>query len=143
VETRRIHISSVLKGYLKFPYVETTFRLDRHVTDLDGSNPRGETVYGLTSIPGTDKRAAERILALVRSHWTIENGLHWVRDVTFDEDRSQVRKGNGPRVMATLRNLVISVLNMAEATSIAKATRWCCRNLPACLRLIGMKTSDD
>jgi len=64
-----------------------------------------------------------------------------VRDVTFDEDRSQVRKGSGPRVMATLRNLAISVLNIAGATSIAKATRWCCRNVAACLRLIGLKQS--
>ncbi len=143
MESRRIYLSSQLKGYLKFPYVETTFRLERHVTDLDGSNPRGETVYGLTSIRGTDERAAERLLALVRGHWTIENGVHWIRDVTFDEDRSQVRKGNGPRVMATLRNLAISVLNMAGATSIAKATRWCCRNLDACLRLIGLKKTGD
>lgn len=79
----------------------------------------------------------------MRGHWTIENGLHYVRDVTFDEDRSQVRKGKGPRVMATLRNLAISVLNLAGASSIAKATRWCNRNLDACLRLIGLKESGD
>ncbi len=66
---------------------------------------------------------AEDLLALVREHWTVENSLHWVRDVTFDDDRSQVRKGNGPRVMATLRNLAISVLRLAGAQSTAKATR--------------------
>lgn len=123
--------------------METTFRLERHVTDLDGSNPRRETAYGLTSLRGTDERAAEQLLALVRGHWTVENGLHYIRDVTFDEDRSQVRKGNGPRVMATLRNLAISVLNMAGASSIAKATRWCCRNFDACLRLIGLTKTGD
>ena len=116
----------------------TTFRLDRHVAKLDGIGSHYERVYGVTSHVGTDHRTAEKILALVRGHWRIENSLHWVRDVTFDEDRSQVRKGNGPRVMATLRNLAISILRLAGATSIAKSTRWLCRNVPACLRLIGL-----
>jgi hypothetical protein len=44
----------------------------------------------------------------------------------------------GTRVMATLRNLAISILRLAGATSIAKSTRWLCRNVPACLRLIGL-----
>jgi hypothetical protein len=48
------------------------------------------------------------------------------------------RLGNGPRVMATLRNLAISILRLAGATSIAKSTRWLCRHVPACLRLIGL-----
>lgn len=68
----------------------------------------------------------------------MENRLHWVRDVTFDEDRSQVRKGNGPRVMASLRNLAISVLRLAGARYVAKAVRWCSRNVQGCLRLIGL-----
>ncbi len=49
--------------------------------------------------------------------------LHWVRDVTFDEDRSQIRKGFGPRVMATLRNLVISLFRIHEIKNIAQALR--------------------
>jgi hypothetical protein len=108
------------------------------VTALDGSSPRTETVYGLTSHGGTSKKAAQRLLDLVRGHWTIENGLHWVRDVVFDEDRSQIRKGNGPRVMATLRNLAISMLRIAGANSIAKALRWCARHVDACVRLLGL-----
>jgi len=114
-----------------------TFRLDRHVTNLDGTEPQHERVYGITSHVGTDPETAEKILALVRGHWRIENSLHWVRDVTFDEDRSQVRKGNGPRVMATLRNLAISILRLAGANCIAKSTRWLSRNVEACVRLIG------
>ena len=58
-----------------------------------------------------------------RGQWEIENRLHWVRDVTFDEDRSQVRKGSGPQVMASLRNLSISLLRMSGVTNIASATR--------------------
>lgn len=72
-------------------------------------------------------------------HWTIENRLHWVRDVVYDEDRSQVRTGQGPQVMASLRNLAISLLRLARASSIAKALRWCGRHLEATMRLIGWK----
>lgn len=61
---------------------------------------------------------------LVWGHWT-ENRPHWVRDVTYDEDRSQIRKLNVPRVMATLRNTTISILRLAGARYIAKAVRWC------------------
>jgi hypothetical protein len=53
----------------------------------------------------------------------VENKLHWVRDVTFDEDRSQIRTGTGPRVMASLRNLAITVLRLAGFTNIAAALR--------------------
>ena len=111
------------------------------MTKLDGTKFRQETVYGVTSLVGTTEQAARKLLGLVRGHWRIENSLHWVRDVTFDEDRSQVRTGNGPRVMATLRNLAISILRLAGATSIAKSTRWLCRNVSACLRLIGLSAA--
>jgi hypothetical protein len=107
-------------------------------SELDGSSPTREIVYGLTSRPGTGDKAAARLLALVRGHWGIENKLHWVRDVTFDEDRSQVRKGNGPRMMASLRNIAISILRLAGATNIASATRWCSRNTHRCPRLLGL-----
>jgi predicted transposase YbfD/YdcC len=59
-----------------------------------------------------------------RGHWGIEDRLHWVRDVTYDEDRSQVRTGNGPRVMASLRNLAIAVLRLTGHASIAAALRY-------------------
>lgn len=124
---------------MKFPHVKTTFRLDRHVSKLDGTGRGSETVYGITSRAVANDQEALQLLELVRGHWRIENSLHWVRDVTFDEDRSQVRTASGPRVLATLRNLAISVLRLAQATSIAKALRWCARNVEACCRLIGLQ----
>jgi hypothetical protein len=130
-------VSADLAGYLSFPHAQVVFQLERSRSKLDGSSPTKEIVYGLTSRLGTGKRAAERLLTLVRGHWTVENCLHWVRDVTFDEDRSQVRKGNGPRVMASLRNVAISVLRLAGARYIAKAVRWCDRHIEACVRLLG------
>lgn len=108
------------------------------MSDLDGGNVTVEEVHGITSRPGTGPASGMALLALVRGHWTIENRLHWVRDVTFDEDRSQVRKGNGPRVMATLRNVAISILRLGKAESIAAATRWCSRDHRRALRLVGI-----
>lgn len=63
------------------------------------------------------------LAAWVQGHWGIENRLHWVRDVTFDEDRSQIRTGAGPQVMATLRNTVSSLLRLAGWTNIAHPLR--------------------
>ena len=81
-----------------------------------------EVVYLITS---ADVRTAPpaTLAAWVQGHWGIENRLHWVRDVTFDEDRSQVRTGTAPQVMATLRNLAISLLRLAGWTNIARGLR--------------------
>jgi len=81
-----------------------------------------EVVYLITS---ADTRAASptTLAAWVQGHWGIENRLHWVRDVTFDEDRSQIRTGAGPQVMATLRNLAISLLRLSGWTNIAQGLR--------------------
>ena len=138
IETRQIWVSDALTGYLTFPHAQVVFRLERKRCKLDGSLLSKEVVFGVTSRRGTGKSAAASLLALTRGHWTVENRLHWVRDVTFDEDRSQIRKGNGPRVMASLRNLAISVLRVAGADNIAKALRWCSRHIEACQRLIGL-----
>ncbi|WP_419722043.1 hypothetical protein [Rhodococcus globerulus] len=69
-----------------------------------------------------------QVAAWVRGHWAIENRLHWVRDVTFDEDRSAVRTGTGPQVMATIRNTIVSVLRLAGHDNIAAALRHHSRN---------------
>jgi len=81
------------------------------------------------------------LLSFNRNHWSIENRFHWVRDVTFDEDRCQIRKGAGGQVMAGLRNLVISLLRMAGATNIAKALRYWARQGLQVLRFLGLATA--
>ncbi len=85
-----------------------------------------------------EKASPERLLELNRMHWGIENRLHWVRDETFGEDRSQIRTGNAPRVMATLRNLAITILRKSGATNIAKAIRQLAWKNHAALTLIGL-----
>jgi hypothetical protein len=66
---------------------------------------------------------ARALLALLRAHWGIENKLPYVRDVTFDEDRSAVRTGSAPQVGAACRNLVIALLRRLGVTNIAAAGR--------------------
>lgn len=137
IETRAIWTSPDLTGYTAFPFAAQVFRLERTVTTLTGAPTHHEIVYGITSLAPARADAA-RVLALNRGHWGIENRLHWVRDVTFDEDRSQVRTGAGPHVMASLRNLAITVLRLAGCPSIAAALRWCARQVTRPLRLLGL-----
>jgi hypothetical protein len=94
-------------------------------------------LYGITSLPPAAASPA-RLLALHRGHWAIENKVHYVRDRTFDEDRSQVRKHGAPQAMASLRNLAISVLRLAGADNIAAALRFCARKVRRTLRLLGL-----
>ncbi|MGJ0182813.1 ISAs1 family transposase [Corynebacterium glyciniphilum] len=81
-----------------------------------------EIVYLLCSLNHIDA-PVQKIAEWGQSHWHIENRLHWVRDVIFDEDRCQIRTGAGPRVMATLRSMAISLLRLVGETCIAEATR--------------------
>jgi hypothetical protein len=88
---------------------------------------------------GGDDELPDRQLAdLLRGHWAIENGLHWVRDVTFAEDRSQVRTGTAPQVMACLRNLAIGVLSRAGPVNLAAALRHHARDPTRPLATLGI-----
>jgi predicted transposase YbfD/YdcC len=94
-----------------------------------------ETCYAVTSLTVTQATHAQ-LAAIIGGHWGIEDRLHWVRDIDFDEDRSQVRTAGGPRIMASLRNLVITILRLAGVTSIAAALRYHARRPSRPLRTI-------
>jgi hypothetical protein len=138
LEVRRIWTSPALAGYLDFPYAAQVFAIQRETTDMVSGKFRSETVYGVTSAPA-QRANPQRVLALSRNHWSIENRLHWVRDVTFDEDRCRIRRGAGAHLMASLRNLAISLFRMAGAHSIASALRLCARSASLPFRLIGLE----
>jgi hypothetical protein len=137
IEVRRIWTSTELNDYLTFPCLRQVFRIERLTSDLQGEPLRHEVTHGVSSL-AQEKASAADLLQYVRGHWEIENRLHWVRDVTFDEDRSQVRRGSGPQMMASLRNLAISLLRMAGATNIASTSRHLGRRSDKALRLLGL-----
>jgi predicted transposase YbfD/YdcC len=83
---------------------------------------REEVRYGITSLPAT-VALPERLLKVKRGHWTIENRLHYVKDVTLGEDRSTIHKDNGPKIMAALRNTAVSLLRLAGFSTIAARMR--------------------
>ncbi len=117
------------------------FVIQRNTLHLSTGKQHGETVYGVTSLT-PQKASPARLLALNRNHWGIE-ALHHVRDVTFDEDRCRIRKHAGAHVMASLRNLAISLLRLAGETNIAEGLRACARNRQRPLRLLGLPFRDD
>ena len=121
---RTVKVTAVAAG-LAFPHAAQAIQIVRRRRPLSGKNTRKwstETVYAITSLTAAQASPAE-LAAIVRGHWLIEDRLHWIRDVVYDEDRSQVRTGNGPRVMASLRNLAISILRLTGETNIAAALR--------------------
>ena len=122
-----------------FPHAETYLVLERESSTLDDVRTSIETRYYVTDLTRM-QASPQHLLRLVRDHWSIENGLHWVRDVTFDEDRSQVRTGTLPRVLATLRNLAISAIRHAayRGVNIAAATRQLAREPARTLDLLGV-----
>lgn len=127
----------IAQPWIGFPHAAQTIRLTRDRTSHATGESTREHVYAITSLPPADTSPAE-LARLIRGHWGIENRLHWVRDVTYDEDRSQIRTGNGPRVMAAIRNLAISIHRLAGATNIAAATRHAMRNPEHARTLTGL-----
>jgi len=114
-------------AWIDFPGAAQVIRIRRTRT----VNKRGggrrtttEVAHLICSLPMTDA-PPELVASWARGHWTIENRLHWVRDVVFDEDRHQLRTRNGPQIMAALRNLAISLIRLLHGAtaSIAATTR--------------------
>jgi predicted transposase YbfD/YdcC len=125
IEERVLRTSTALcdlYGDDLWPGLGQVLQIKRTITDKQSSHITLETAYAITSL--TPERATPaQLLVAWREHWHIENKLHWVRDVTFDEDRSCVRSGRIPQVMAILRNTAIGLLRLLGYTSIARACR--------------------
>jgi len=141
IETRRLTASSALIDYTPWPGLQQVFQIERTIIIKKTGQRRHEIVYGVTSL--TPQQAnAHRLLQLVRGHWCIENRTHWVRDVTFDEDRSTVRRGSIPQVMAALRNSAIALARLAGHTNMAAACRHYAAQPRAALALLGIQSEN-
>lgn len=138
IAQRNSTTSEALVGYSDWPGLAQVFELGRHVITQKTTEERVEVVYGVTRLR-PERGTPERLLDLVRGHWQIENTSQGVRDVTFDEDRSQVRGGHLPQVMAALRNTTIGLLRWAGYTNMAAACRRFAAQPDLALTLIGIK----
>ena len=94
-------------------------------------------MHGITSLTAWQANPAD-ILAGNRGHWGVENREHYVRDRTFDEDRSQVRTGASPQFLATARNIVMSLLRLAGCENVARGMEYLSRRLDQILTLLGV-----
>ena len=131
-ERRTLKVTAVARG-LAFPYAAQAIQIVRR-RKVKRKWSR-ETCYAVTSLTVTQASPGQ-LAAIIRGHRGIEDRLHWVRDMDFDEDRSQVRTAAGPHIMASLRNLAITILRLAGATSIAAALRYHARRPARPLRTI-------
>lgn len=166
IETRKITITDS-RDVIDFPGVKQVFMIERWIkkpyTDSENkyfyflSNllnyglieilPFGffifrkesyEKVFGLTSLK-RGNADPKRVLNLVIGHWGIENRSHWVRDVTFDEDRSQVKDSEIAQFMALFRNIAIGLIRFDGFVNISKAIRYYASNPILALPLLTMK----
>lgn len=120
-EVRRLVASTDLVGYSDWPGLVQAFRWERQWREHGPKPP--EVRYGITSLPPQYADAA-RLLALKRGHWCIENGLHYVKDVTMGEDRSLIHEQEGPNVIAMLRDAALNLLRWTGQQAIARRLRY-------------------
>jgi predicted transposase YbfD/YdcC len=120
-DTRELVATTDLAAHSDWPGLAQVFRLERTWQDAAGQHRLVHA--GVTSLPPEVADPA-RLLALKRGHWQIENGLHYVKDVTRGEDRSLIHAGQGPVVMGMLRDAVVSLLRRAGWRAIASRRRY-------------------
>jgi predicted transposase YbfD/YdcC len=140
IEERKIITTSVLADCAVWPGLKQVFKIQRRVIKQKTAKESLEQVYGITSLT-RERATADVLLDVVRSHWSIENKSHWVRDVVFQEDGSQVRKGSIPQVMAALRNAAIGLMRWSGESCIAAACRRFAAQPGSALALIGINTT--
>jgi predicted transposase YbfD/YdcC len=134
---RRLLASTELVGYVRFPGVQQVLAMERTVVPKNTGEVHTEGAYAVTSLPPAGASPAQ-LLTLWREHWAIENKLHDVRDVTFDEDRAGVWRDRIPQVMAALRNAAIGLARLSGQSNIAAACRHFAAQPAAALAALGL-----
>lgn len=135
-ETHTLESTTALNHYLAFADVAQVVRRTRISIRHSTKAQSLSTEYLITSLD-RKRVTLDQVEQLRRGHWTIENVTHYPRDVSFGEDRSQVRSGNAPQALAALRNAVASLLRIEGWTSLPSGFRYCQRSLQKTLRLMG------
>ena len=117
IEQRSMKVSTDI-GWLKkqhqWPYLNSIIAVTAQREEINGDTSL-ETRYFISSLDGTDKT---KLSQAIRSHWQVENNLHWVLDMAFDEDRSRARKGHSAANMATLRHIALNLVKAETTTKV-------------------------
>lgn len=136
LERRTLESSTTLNDYLPWPSVGQVMRRCCRRQVLKTGKTSQEITYAITDLRPQQADAA-CLAALWRGHWTIENRVHYVRDVTFGEDACQIHVGTAPRALAILRNALLTLLRCQGWTNLAQAVRSYGASVPRALDLIG------
>lgn len=126
IEIRTLQTSEMLNDYLDWPSLAQVYRLERKffwVRQGQTYKTSDEVEFGITSLVRQVASPA-KVLKVRRSHWLIETGLHYRRDVTFHEDATRMTVGAAARILSIVHNLVLGLLNRAGFSNAAKGRRW-------------------
>jgi predicted transposase YbfD/YdcC len=134
-EIRQLESSPSLNDYLDWPGLGQVFRRHCERLILKTGEITRETRYGLTSLR-PEQASAAQLEVLCRGHWTIENRVHYVRDVSWGEDAGLAHVGNTPHALAALRNAILSLFRSKGWTNIADALRYYAASAQHALALI-------
>ena len=137
LEHRQITSSPDLNDWFvkEWQGIEQVFHLERTTTILKTGQVRHQGVYGLSSL-SLREAPPQRMLALIRAHWHIENRLHWRRDVTLGEDSCQTRTGPAPGILARLNSTVLSLMDCLGVGNVARQTRYFNAQLHQAIQLL-------
>lgn len=138
IEVRTLTSSEMLNAYATWPGLAQVYRLERQFQwRRNGRCYRTscEVEFGITSL-SRKEASPVRLLNLRRTHWGIETGLHYRRDVTLREDATRMTMGKMGKVMASINNLVLTLIRQAKFQNAAQARRWFAAHLSDALALL-------
>ncbi len=108
IEKRTITVSSQLKDFFDWPYLEQVFKLERRFTSTKTGEVQEHIVYGFTSL-SREVVSPAKLQSMIRSYWRIENCLHYRRDVSLLEDCTRMTKAHAGQILASINNLVLGI----------------------------------
>lgn len=132
VTTRTIEVFHDLTGISpEWAGLESLIKVERIGTRA--GKPYHQVAYYISSLV----RSATDFAKGIRGHWGIENRLHWVKDVIFDEDHSTIRMGNAPPNLSVMRTIALNILRRNGHASITTAQRFISNDIDKLLALVG------
>ena len=135
IEVRVVYSSARGADLIEWPFLAQVFVISNHRFDCRTQKESVQISYGITSLPQLAANA-ERLLALTRAHWGIENGLHYRRDVTFKEDACRMKSHTAAEALAVCNNLAVGLIRHAGWDNVAEARDFYAAHIEQALSLI-------